>query len=502
METGLTRNSIIAELSRSPHGELKEYIPLGKRAAKEDPQFFAHLIAWDRVKGQIRDAKVALPVVSLMEPNLDAEFVENALAHLALLGPREMLRGVRFVLKECRLRGRMNLLFRTLSNALLERERNWPKWERQMLQHRSTLKELMSLIHVKPNDDRTSACLFRDKVVDGKRMSLPYPAGGLFETVAQLRDMPALEAAGTIMGKRIPFLIALGALGNRVNDPDLVLALIKAMTATELVTNAKMFEKFGTKTNPALRGAYQEAIEKAGSSTKNLLKTTTAVENVDDEDTKQALRGLQEKQIQKAGVEGNWLILADKSGSMSSAIAASREVAGTLAKLVKGQISLTFFDSHPMAVDVTGCALDVITKATRHIVADGQTSIGCGLLRAMEAGFDVDGIAIISDGGENTAPWFHHVYPEYVKKAGKSVPVYLFLYGTAYNPLLVNARSVGIDIQVFDMSGKDADRYSIPNLVATMRSNRYSLIDEILDTRLLKLPDALKNKPVAKAFAA
>jgi hypothetical protein len=129
METGLTKNKIIAELSRSPHGKLAEYIPIGVAAAQQEAEFFAHLIAWDRVKGQVRDAKVALPIVSLMAPTYPAEFVENSLAHLAQLGPREMLKGLRFIL-ETRIPGRMTSITHVLGVALREREKNWPRWER------------------------------------------------------------------------------------------------------------------------------------------------------------------------------------------------------------------------------------------------------------------------------------------------------------------------------------------------------------------------------------
>src|SRR5258706_1456762 len=150
-ETGLSKNKIIAELSKSAHGDLKEYIPLGRQAAIEHSEFFAHLIAWDRLKGAIRDSKIALPIVSLLAKNYPAEFVENSLAHLTLLNPREQLKALRFVL-ETRVPGHMTGISHVLGISLLEREKNWPRWERQMLQHRSVLKELFSLLHTKPRD--------------------------------------------------------------------------------------------------------------------------------------------------------------------------------------------------------------------------------------------------------------------------------------------------------------------------------------------------------------
>lgn len=78
MEKGLTRNQIIQELTRSPHGELTVYEKVGRAAAKEDAEFLAHLIAWNRIHGQVRDSKVALPVISLTEPTFNGELAENS----------------------------------------------------------------------------------------------------------------------------------------------------------------------------------------------------------------------------------------------------------------------------------------------------------------------------------------------------------------------------------------------------------------------------------------
>lgn len=516
-ESGLSKNRIIAELSKSAHGELKAYLPVGKEAAAKHGEFFAHLIAWDRIKGAIRDAKVALPVVSFTAKNYPEEFQENSLAAISLLGPREMLKAYRFV-EEIKsdlavgasrhskgtgnAKGIMTRLTNVLCISLLERERNWPRWERTMLQHRAVLKELFSLLRLKPRDQRTNACLFRSDKVNGTRIRLPYPEGGLFEVVSRLKDMSPQEAAGTIMNKKIPFLIAMGALGEKAKDTDLVLALIQSMTATELTTNVAMLERLGVKTNPALRGAFQEAIEKAGKSKTNTFKATRAAENLDDEDLKEAMRGLQEKQIQQlGGVDGDWLVLGDKSGSMSRAIEAARLVAATLTKMVKGKVWLTFFNTQPQTIDVTGASLDIIKKGTAHIVAGGGTSIGCGLMRMLDGKTLIDGIAIVSDGGDNSVPYFHDAYKQYSDFAGKQVPVYLYQLEGDTPDLIRFMQGAGYDLQIFDLRGQGSDFYSLPNLVATMRTNRYSLIDEILDTKLLLLPDHFKHSTAKTASA-
>jgi hypothetical protein len=486
-ETGITKQRLIAELSKSVHGSLKEYVPIGKQGVQQEGEFFQHLVAWDRTHGQIRDSKVALPVVGLAFEK-DEELVDNALAHIALLGPRELARAYRFGL-EIRLPGKMRQLRRLVESYLHEKEQE-KGWDHLAIQHRGTLKELYSLAHAKPEKERTNVVLYGRNF---DKTKAPLPKGSVFEVVANLKNMSPTEAAGSIMKYRIPFLIAMGALGAKAKEPDLVLALIGAMSATELTTNVKMLEKLGLKTNPALRGAFDKAMEKAATSKKATLKTTKAAEAVTDTVLKEKLQGLQDKQIKAlGGPEGNWLVLADKSGSMSRAIEASRHVSATLAKICQGKVWLVFFDTNPMTVDVTGLPLDSIQKATRHITANGGTSIGCGLNRMLSEKMEIDGIAIVSDGGENTPPLFPEVYKRYIDFAQKDVPVYLFLCTGEPDNLTPRMKQAGIEIQTFDIRG-GTDFYSIPNLAQTLRASRYSLVDEILSTPLLSLNDVLKT---------
>jgi len=511
-EKGLSKNEIITQLARSTHGKLEEYLTIGREAAKTEPAFFAHLIAWNRQKGQVRDSKVALPIVALTTEAMDPEFTENALAHLTLLNPRLLLKAYHFALDvrdKKLLGGRMGQLHRLIQGYLRNMESNPPRFERTALQHRRVLMEMYRLTHTKPADAIRPFILSRPADVLSKRKGGPggkpmeYPKGSLFEAVANLRNMSALEAAGVILTRKIPFLVAIGALGDKAKDPDLVLALINAMSPNELVNNTNMLDKLGMKNNSALRGAYQAALAKVSDSTANLLKTTRAIENLEDEELQQQLRSVQEKQIQKSvGIEGNWLVLGDRSPSMKYSVEVAKEVAGTLAKMVKGKVWLIFFDQSPMTVDVTGLSLDQIKKATRHITADGNgTSIGCGLARMLDENIEVDGIAVVSDGGENWPPYFHDVYGRYCKKFEKEVPTYLYLTNGDVDRFSVNMRGAGHDLQTFDLRDKTTDFYSLPNLVQTMRASRYSLLDEILGTPLLKLADVYKN-PELKSVSA
>lgn len=485
----ITKQRIIADLSRSAHSKLDEYAPITRAAVQHEPEFLAHLIAWNERVGQVRDSKVALPVVSLMK---GFAFAENSLAHLALRDPRNLVRAVKFARAMLVDQGRSKEIRRVIERYLRSREDHFPQWTRAALQHRASMKSLYALYHVKPSP-LAHAILFQGY----------KPPGSVFEAVAQLKDMPALEAAGTIAKHRIPYLIAVSAVGARLKDPafktDITMALIDTMSPSELVTNTKMLEGLGIKTNPALRAAFEAGLKRVAGSTANVLKTTRAAEVMDDEGLKTKLVQTQEKQLKVlGGIDGDWLVLGDKSGSMQAAIEASRVIAGTLAKMVTGHVWLVFYDSTPRLIEVTGKSYEEIKAATALIQAGGGTSIGCGVQHALDRALDVSGIAIIGDGGDHVAPPFAVTYQKLCRVLDRSVPVYFYqLKGTDPDFLTPSMAAAKLDMQVFDLRGGEVDFYSLPNLVQTMRASRYSLVQEILDTPLLTLNEVFKTKEAA-----
>jgi hypothetical protein len=486
---GVKRTQLISELTKSPHGDLKQYLPIGQKAAKAEPEFLAHLIAWNEKNGQIRDSKVALPVVSL-STDYPKDFRENSLAHMALLSPRDLLRAIRFA-KETKTPGNGLSIKRLVESYLRAREANWSWWERTAVQHKASMKSLYALHHIKPN-----------AMADLILMKNMPPQGTVFADIRALSSMSSKEAAGVIMNRKLPFLIAAGALGAKLKEPDLALALLERMTPTEVVTNSKMLEKLGVKTNPALRAAYEAKLQEVAQSKKATFKTTKAAEVLGSA----KLQAVQEKQLDALGkVEGNWLVLGDRSPSMKDSIEVSRLVAATLAKLVKGKVYLIFFDGTPSHVlDVTGKTYEQILAETKTIQAGGAgTSIGCGLGLALSREWELDGIAIISDAKENTAPLFAERYQRLVKTYDKEPTVYLYrcktgMTGWGDHDLSDTMQRAGLELVEYDLTG-GIDYYSLPQIISTMRSNRYSLADDIMQAPLLTLEQALKPKWAVEA---
>lgn len=502
------KKNLISSLASSPHGDLGVFLPIASRALAQDADFYAHLIAYNAKKGSVRDAKVALPVLALADPDRDEHdvLIEHAFALLADLNPRMFLKAMEFARTvrwdwrrvgldagprasaEKLVRGRYRRAMRRLIvRYLRDLEADRHVWERTALRHRAVLKTLYAWYGVKPSDHADQILFKRN------------PQGGPFLALKGLSKLSADEAAGVIMKWKLPFLTIRGAAGALAKEPSVVMAMIKAASPTELVTNTKAFEKLGVKTVPALRAAFEEALEAAGKSkrAKAPLKATRAAEVLEDEgESKLAakLRVLQEKQLDSmAGIDGNWLVLADKSGSMSQAIEVGRLITATLTRLVRGTVQLVFFDESPHSIDATGKTYEELKTLTKTIEAGGGTSIGCGLQSIVDKKLEVNGIAIVSDGGENHLPWFFQAYKAYVDKLGNDPTVYFYRLAGDADALSSNCTRAQIDLQTFDLRGKTIDHYSVADLAQTMKVSRYGLVDEVLAYPLLTIDDVLER---------
>ena len=417
--TEVTKNQIVNELIRIGHGDYSIYLDTGLKAIKTEPELFAHLIAWNWKKGQVRDSKAAFPVIALRGEE-DAELYENAVAHLMLLDPRNLVKAVQFhksmshsgtvttpdkrykdgvrkknIIGNVSKGGSGTMLKHAVKRYIRIREQNRGWWNKTALQHKKSLKALYALFHIKP------AKFAQELLFEGK-----IHPGTVFDAVKQLKNMTPIEAAGTILNFKIPFLVAKDAVPGLANKPEITLALIERMSGNELIGNTNMLKRLGVFTSPHLKAAYDKAMERASKDKKvSTLKATKAKKVVTDKTAKAKLKKIQDEQLDKlGGIDGDWLILADKSGSMSIAIEMARQVAALIAQQVKGSITLVFFDGNAQSYDVTNKDLDEITEITKRVYAGGCTSIGVGLDYIMQKGTIVNGIVICSDGGEFPAP--------------------------------------------------------------------------------------------------
>jgi hypothetical protein len=174
----------------------------------------------------------------------------------------------------------------------------------------------------------------------------------------------------------------------------------------------------------------------------------------------------------------------------------ARQVAAFVAQRVAGSVYLVFFNTQPTFVDVTGLTYQQILDRTRRITPQGGTAIGVGLDYILSRRLVVQGIAVCSDGGENQHPAFAPTYRRYCEQMQVEPTVYHFHVPGDADVLSINCRNMGVALEQFPL-GRNVDYYALPNLVETMRVNRYALFDEVMSTPLLSIEQALERRKKA-----
>lgn len=509
------RNKLVASLLRIHHDDsakkgirpkrdnvtkLKVYLSDALPAAIADPELFAHFVAWNYKNGKVRDAWVAFPPIALRGLDSGATLLaENAVAHMLLLSPRDLLRSYDFsklMTKEGAQGlvpsttgfaqglpvpgGHRRLLERGLNLYLEAREQNRKWFDATAVQHRRALKWLYRAAHKKPSG-------YAQRVLFDEN----FPRGSVFEKIRDLRHMTNSEAAAVILQYQIPYDVAVGSV-LKASDPSTVLALIEAMTGNQVITNTKMLQRRGVMNDPALKSAYESALNRARTDKKTeVLKAGRAAEAVgEDSELGTKLTNVQRAKLQQLGtIEGDWLVLGDISTSMQTSIELARRIASLIAGQVAGAVYLVFFNEEHRFFDVTGLSYDEIFTKTRLLQAQGNTSIAVGLDYIRTRKLAVGGIAIASDGGENRGS-FALTYKRYCEEIGVEPNVYLFHLRGDHNVFTGNCLHQGIQVTEFEM-GANVDYASLPNIVSTMRTNRYALFDEVMDVPLLTINEAL-----------
>ncbi len=181
----------------------------------------------------------------------------------------------------------------------------------------------------------------------------------------------------------------------------------------------------------------------------------------------------------------------------------SKYVAAALTKFVTGRVWLVFCDSSCTGFEVTGMKLEDIQAKTKYVRASGATSYGVGLAWAFANDYELDGVAIIGDGGENTTPLFRQAWDTY--KSRKNVDLPVFFYQTYVDARWTRdpggnpqnfERGMGlgsspVPVTKFDLTHGNVDYYSVANLAQTMNINSFSLVDRIMACPLVKLEQVL-----------
>jgi hypothetical protein len=474
------RLRLLNTLFTTPHRKLEEIHPVHQDLVKQDPLFYAHLGAWYRKNGDVRDHAEMFTLtlcLSAFEGHREA-----GLAMLRDLPPYEVGRVVDFIKGKNDKGAKWGLsknvprsLKTEVEHYLREREKNPLQFDGAVLHARKTLKRLYAALHIKPGP-RAQAILFDDAPPEDSRLAV-------LKKIAKTEN-PA-EQARLIVDHKIPYRIAASVV--RQMTPSVLVALIETMTAAELINNVSSLQKRGAMDHPDVKRLIEAKLESAkGAKRVSAFKAKEAAKAAPLDATLEAkLHEVTQEQVRAKGtIKRPTALLVDKSGSMTQAIEVAQRLGSLIAGIMEAPLYVYAFDSIAYPIEAPGPSLQAWEKAFAGIKAAGNTSVGVAVDLMIRRKVAVEQIVVVTDEGENAAPFFVQTLLKY-KEAVKSDPNVVFVkVGGSDDHLEKQCLASGVSVDAFTFAG---DYYALPNLVPVLsRPSKLDLLIEIMETPLPK----------------
>lgn len=463
------RLDILNSLLTTPHRQLELVGKLHEDMVQRDPIFYGHLAVWYQQVGEVRDHKEVF-VGNLLTSKI-SEHRAAGFVMLQEFPPYQVARIVDFLKVY---RGKLPRSTRTaVRRYLKQREQNPVFFDRAALRARKAMKHLYASLHIKPSQ-RADAVLFKDNPPED---SLAYAL-----KLVSIADS-ALEQAQLIVEYNIPYAIAVGAI--KQLTPTVLVALINSMSPQEVINNLKSLQTRGAMENPQVKEMINEKLEAAQTDVRvaALKGKVAAGATALDADTAARLEKVMDEQVKRRGkITKATALLVDKSASMESAIEVGKRIAALISGITEAELFVYAFDTLPYPVKASGSQLSDWEKAFQHIKAGGATSIGSTLEAMRLRKQRVEQIILVTDEGENTAPYFASTYEAYKRDLLLEPSVLVVKVGYAYDWLEKRLQEKQVQVDSFTFAG---DYYSLPNLIPFLsRPSRLELLMEILETPL------------------
>ncbi|MEW6282783.1 MAG: hypothetical protein AB1758_29500 [Candidatus Eremiobacterota bacterium] len=456
------RTELLDSFLHPSHGDLKSLTELHRTAAHQDPILYPSLGRWYQSHGSLRDHHELFVAHSLTSSF--PEHRENGLVLLQTLRPYQVARVVRYVKETLRFPTR--ILKSAVRFYLRRREQNAAWFDECCIRDRTSMKYLYATLRIKPSE-RAELILFADRPPADSRMQV-------CRRLFSLRDKPD-EQARLISTHRIQFMTARGAISNYT--PEVLKALTGVMTPPQLITNLSFLEKRGVLSHPELRQVVEQKLRRAVTESRVCeFKALVALKRIsaDPKLADQILAMIGERLRGRGRITVPTAILVDKSGSMQECIEVGKLLAVLCGTIADAPLYVEAFDSHSFTVDPVTRDFAGWEAAFRRIQAAGATSVGAPLRKLRER--PLEQILLISDGEENTQPFFAAEVLAYQRAHGRDLHVVWIKVGQTSQTFENTLNTFDVDIIRFR-----GDYYNLPNVIPLLcPGNHASLVDEVL----------------------
>ncbi len=472
------RVEILNSFLTTPHHNLSGLAPLHREALQRDPLFYGHLAPWYFEKGEVRDHRILF--IGHLATSDFPEFREAAWVLLQKLAPFEVARVLdhtkRVIGKTPRsLKG-------AIAHYLQVREKNVRQFDGAALRARDDLKHLYASLRLKPGP-RAQAILFDEQPPEDSSLYA-------LKRLSQLES--AEEQALLILEHKIPYTTAIGAVKHIT--PALLVALINTMSPQEVINNMASLKRRGALDEKEVKALIDQKLAEAISDKRvSTLKAKKVIEVGQlDEETERTLTELTDKRIaEKVEITRPTALFVDKSSSMTQAIDVAKQIAALISAVINADFHVYAFDSAAFEVEMPQTAgkrptLSDWEKTFKLIQANGRTSIGAPLAKMTKDRVYAETLMVVTDEGENTAPYFHEAYRQYVREMKVSPTVVIVQVDGTSKSFIQILESLNIEVMRYKFAG---DYYALPNLLSLLAApSRAELVDQIMQYELPKRP--------------
>ena len=482
-EENRARNLMLSSLMGVDHRDYAKTVAQLQMAMMADPDLIARFCVHLLTGGtEIRDQQDAA-VIALLQAS--AEFPEYRVAGRLLMGgwgvydiaepyagmrglpPYRLLRVAKYIdasdTKVPRLLKRiMTDYIRSLEAGKVE------NFDRILLLNRNAIRWAYKRFHVRPNE-RAQAILFDDNP----------PVDSMFAAIKEIaKAKSAAKKARLIVKHKIPYRIASSLIPKMT--PAAGISLIDAMSPTEALNSRAWVERSGILTNAEVKKLYLGKVSQAQASLASADHRVSA--QGADEEVQAVVDAAKQTAVDKMErIEGNVLLMVDKSGSMDEAIETAILFGVRIAPLCDGDLMVVAHDTYGRILEVDGDRgmLETWKGVFRGIRAGGGTNYQRGFEVALEAGFMPDKLVLLADGGENSGDLAHAIqlYPQ---------PLHTVMIHLNGQPDVLSQRieGLGIEYDKFEYSG---DYYLFDQIIAMLGGPRAkSLVERVLEVQLPK----------------
>jgi hypothetical protein len=294
-----------------------------------------------------------------------------------------------------------------------------------------------------------------------------------------------LEIAETIREKKIPALTALGILPEKIS-PVIAAAVLEQATPNQAVILRSLFDSQGLLKDKEILKMFAAKVKGA-----DALDRVERINKEVDVAVQQVLKSAKsDKRKSDVGNIGKVSLQGDISGSMDASIPIMVDVAATLAEAVqnpKENLNIAFFNARAMEVKLPeSYEKDAFAQAWFGMRASSSTNCFAYWPKAREYGCDID--FFVTDGGHTDGNGLQVI--DRCRKAGYKDPSAVVIVKVGnYTKVFANIlEAAGIPYtEVEPKALKESALVS--QVIRTAAVGKIQLVEEIMATPLLKLPD-------------